>query len=286
MPYLPIYMTYQSYLQQQSFYGACLSALAYEREEEWETYLVEATAALEARKLPTENELVPHALYVRHPAGYSIAVEGTVNSTQWLSYPVQAGMTTFEGIPGELFAPFAESGRSIYLALRPRIDRKYPLFLTGHSLGGAAAHVVAALFRRDGYRIAGVYTFGAPKVGTKPLHAWYDVPAFHVANEGDVVPFMPPDLCATVSVDFQVGPRVPVCYNLGRRIDVGDLVAQIGPAELLQRYHEGIQGIGRGIGSTHVIATYLRELWTTMEKASRNQLLDLAQVVTLLGYLQ
>lgn len=45
-----------------------------------------------------------------------------------------------------------------------------PLYVTGHSLGGAAATLYAAWVssdREDGHRLAGLTTFGAPKAGSR-----------------------------------------------------------------------------------------------------------------------
>lgn len=71
-----------------------------------------------------------------------------------------------------------------------------PIFLTGHSLGGAVALVAsAALSGVDslGGRIAAVYTFGAPRVGGANFARVIKAPHYRVVNEGDVVPLVPPN---------------------------------------------------------------------------------------------
>lgn len=69
------------------------------------------------------------------------------------------------------------------------------VYLTGHSLGGAVALVASAAFggRDDlGSRIAAVYTFGSPRVGSRDFPAIVKAPHYRIVNSGDVVPLIPP----------------------------------------------------------------------------------------------
>jgi hypothetical protein len=77
-------------------------------------------------------------------------------------------------------------------AQRPEL----PLYLTGHSLGGALALVAAAAFGGTdglGDRIAAVYTFGAPRVGGPDFPVIVKAPHYRVVNSGDAVPLVPPN---------------------------------------------------------------------------------------------
>lgn len=70
-----------------------------------------------------------------------------------------------------------------------------PIFLTGHSLGGALALVASAAYSgedRLGSRIAAVYTFGAPRVGAKSFQDVVKAPHHRVVNHYDLVPNVPP----------------------------------------------------------------------------------------------
>lgn len=70
-----------------------------------------------------------------------------------------------------------------------------PIYLTGHSLGGALALVASAALSADpklGARIAAVYTFGAPRVGTRIFAEIVKAPHYRVVNSGDLVPLLPP----------------------------------------------------------------------------------------------
>jgi triacylglycerol lipase len=70
-----------------------------------------------------------------------------------------------------------------------------PIYLTGHSLGGALALVASAALGGDparGDRIAAVYTFGAPRVGQRNFSEIVKAPHYRVVNSGDLVPLVPP----------------------------------------------------------------------------------------------
>ena len=54
--------------------------------------------------------------------------------------------------------------------LSPFLSKEKRVIVTGHSLGGAAAHLLAAVLYKEGYHI-NLYTFGAPPVGNEAFVA-------------------------------------------------------------------------------------------------------------------
>ena len=71
----------------------------------------------------------------------------------------------------------------------PQVKGK-PLFITGHSLGGAVATIAAR--RLDAERqIAACYTFGSPRVGTEAWVAQIKTPIYRIVNSADPVPMVP-----------------------------------------------------------------------------------------------
>lgn len=66
---------------------------------------------------------------------------------------------------------------------------RLPVYLTGHSLGGALATLAA--WYLPGERLAACYTFGAPRVGDKRLADKYRIPIYRVVNTADPIPRLP-----------------------------------------------------------------------------------------------
>ena len=70
-----------------------------------------------------------------------------------------------------------------------------PLFITGHSLGGALALLAAKLVAPD---VNGAcYTFGAPRVGNYEYFRNVRTPVYRVVNSADLVPRVPPGALMT-----------------------------------------------------------------------------------------
>jgi hypothetical protein len=78
-------------------------------------------------------------------------------------------------------------------AERKQSDR--PIWITGHSLGGALAFLAAWLFRRKFVNIHQVYTFGAPMIGNalavQALDREYPDKIFRFVNYPDPIPKLP-----------------------------------------------------------------------------------------------
>ncbi len=70
------------------------------------------------------------------------------------------------------------------------------LWVTGHSLGGALAALAAVSLEYQGFRVAGLYTFGQPRVGgwgfCRMVNARMGDRIFRYVNNNDVVPLIPP----------------------------------------------------------------------------------------------
>jgi hypothetical protein len=73
----------------------------------------------------------------------------------------------------------------------------FPIFISGHSLGGALATVAAASLVKQGLKnIQGVYTFGQPRVGdfifVSEIGRALKGKVFRFVNNNDIVPHVPP----------------------------------------------------------------------------------------------
>ena len=77
------------------------------------------------------------------------------------------------------------------------LNTKHQVWLTGHSLGGALAVLLAATMLESGLPVHGLYTFGAPRVGDRKFartlnDSLRDVAAnWRVVNKDDIVPHVP-----------------------------------------------------------------------------------------------
>jgi len=73
--------------------------------------------------------------------------------------------------------------------------QKTRLWVTGHSLGGALAKLWALWAAARGHDVAGVYTFGQPRVGDASFALLYDsvlrARSFRVVHADDIVPRVP-----------------------------------------------------------------------------------------------
>ncbi len=71
------------------------------------------------------------------------------------------------------------------------IGQDLPLYITGHSLGGALAAIACARLRPSD-RIAACYTFGCPRVGdTEFAEQLWRVPVYRLVHASDIVPRVP-----------------------------------------------------------------------------------------------
>ena len=62
-----------------------------------------------------------------------------------------------------------------------------PIWITGHSLGGAFAIHAASRFKANG-----CYTFGTPRVGSKKFNNTILTPVYRVAKNNDIITRLPP----------------------------------------------------------------------------------------------
>ena len=93
----------------------------------------------------------------------------------------------------EIHQGFLLSARDIYQQILPEINPEYKINTIGHSLGGAAAIIIAMMLDAQGYSIGEVITFGQPKVtnitGTRKFN---HMNIKRLVTPKDIVPLTPP----------------------------------------------------------------------------------------------
>ena len=85
-----------------------------------------------------------------------------------------------------------------FKAVEPKIQKNlktpelkgFPLYITGHSLGGALAVVATYCLSNDS--VGACYTFGGPRVGNLLFGQSIKTPVYRVINAADLVPRLPP----------------------------------------------------------------------------------------------
>ena len=130
-----------------------------------------------------------------------VAFRGTQEPTDYLT---NARVTPREWQNvGFVHSGFGKGVDSVWKQLTKALDAPHleglPLWMTGHSLGGALATLAAAWGEiNEGRPIAGLYTFGCPRVGD-PQEFYTNVTKklgdriYRVVHEPDVVPQVPPE---------------------------------------------------------------------------------------------
>ena len=126
-----------------------------------------------------------------------VSFRGTENEQDWktnLRYsltPVDFPQAEGREPTGKVHQGFRDAFRSV----RDQVDRYLPcaeglpIFITGHSLGGALAALAAAHW--SGWGLMACYTFGAPRVGNKGFSSSLRIPVYRVVNPLDPVPLVP-----------------------------------------------------------------------------------------------
>ncbi len=126
-----------------------------------------------------------------------VSFRGTENVRDWetnLRYsltPVDFPQPSTNESMGRVHQGFLDA----FVSVRDQVDRYMPyvvgvpVFITGHSLGGALATLGAA--HLSGWGLAACYTFGAPRVGNKSFSSSLRTPVYRVVNPLDTVPSVP-----------------------------------------------------------------------------------------------
>lgn len=90
----------------------------------------------------------------------------------------------------------SESWPAVFSAVEAEVQKRdRPLWITGHSLGGALAHLSAWMLHRKFINVHQVYTYGAPMIGNKDacesIDHEFKGKVFRYANGPDPVPKLP-----------------------------------------------------------------------------------------------
>lgn len=136
-----------------------------------------------------------------------VAFRGTESLRDWIT---DAEFSTQDlGDGAEVHRGFHQAWMSIRARVMESLPKdKSPVLFTGHSLGGALATLAAIAAVAEGVNVAGVYTFGQPRVGNSVWAKAYDQAlknkTWRLVNRQDPVPRMPPALAGYRHVGNEV----------------------------------------------------------------------------------
>lgn len=123
-----------------------------------------------------------------------VALRGTDDANDWWN-DLQFGQV--DDYVGKVHSGFYAAANNVWKEMTRLLGKWWQqgdvVWVAGHSLGGAMATLATNWLDHDKYNIAGVFTFGQPRVGNNPYADAYPAPDSHYrfVNNKDIVPQVP-----------------------------------------------------------------------------------------------
>ncbi len=136
----------------------------------------------------------PPTLIFQDPdAFFKVVVEDWLNDAN-------AALVSGTDLPGKIHRGFLASldalWPKLFEFLQANHDKTQPLYVTGHSKGGALAFLAAYRLLTKGFPPSAIYTFAAPRAGDAGFAALFDVDlkpkTCRLEYRDDIVPHLPP----------------------------------------------------------------------------------------------
>ena len=183
--------------------------------------LGEAIAAMYRGDLPPTNGAnetdTQYRLEEWKPGQFTLIFPGTASQRDWRTDAqiLKTGWDENSMVHRGFAAAYRSVGAEILSELLDK--RAESVVIAGHSLGGALATLAVEVIADAGCDIAGVYTFGSPRVGNGAFARSYnedmaDV-TFRIVNARDPVPWLPFPLPVRTGLYTHVGQRVYLTHD-------------------------------------------------------------------------
>ena len=165
-----------------------------------DTYLTDSER--EAQLLQQGQTLIHQATLADSQVSYflsqgngvqTIAIRGTANLAN-VMVDLDIEFQPDERLGITLHNGFRSAAEAVFNDVRPRLVAGMPVQITGHSLGGAIAVVLAMYLKHEtAMQITQVITFGQPKAtNVTGADIYASIPLIRVVTQKDLVPLVPP----------------------------------------------------------------------------------------------
>lgn len=187
----------QAYSDRTAWLMACLSELAY-AEFNPQQELQQKLASIRMQLVTTFDKDGTQAMLVSNNEFIALAFRGTeATSIKDIKTDIKAKTTKCE-TGGKMHMGFKEAFDKAAVDIQDKVNKDRhqgkPLFITGHSLGGALAAIATKKLRHKNGGIAACYTYGSPRVGNKEWTANIKSPIYRLVNAADFVTILPPSI--------------------------------------------------------------------------------------------
>ena len=229
MPFLPFTSQYQPI---NAYWMARFSKIAYVKKSNEAPDKVKIKAALKKidpkfKAVEGFNEKSSQGIVIQHEDFVVAAFRGTDEIADWLD---NLNAVPKPGPLGDVHNGFYRALMDIWPQMKtvirgfrtkPEGQPDRPLWLTGHSLGGAMATLAAATLIEADETFYGAYTYGSPRVGDRDFARTFNIEAkskfFRFQNNADIVTRVP----ARIMGYSHVGSFVYIADDKTLSTDVG-----------------------------------------------------------------
>lgn len=182
-----------------------VETFTYDNEQEKQNLISELTD-LEAELLKTFNARGSQAILIGTSKFLVLSFRGT-EPNSWRDIKADANAVLKKcKTGGKVHSGFDAAFNEIEVDIIRALERfpNIPLFITGHSLGGALATIAAKRLVHSGGNAA-CYTFGSPRVADDHWLMTMKTPIYRVVNAADSVTMVPPPDVFITSVSWILG---------------------------------------------------------------------------------
>ncbi|MGA1941319.1 lipase family protein [Arcobacter sp. YIC-310] len=265
----------------------------YDHEEEIKK-LKEELSFLNLELVKTFDNNGTQAIIIKNDSFYVLAFRGTeVTSIKDIKADLKANIRVCES-GGKMHTGFYDAFNEVYIDIQNYLNslekEDKPLFITGHSLGGALAIVATKKLKYS--KIAACYTYGSPRVGNEEWMNGIKTPIYRIVNSADPVTMLPPGgdlitfttwilrLLRLTKLSKNLSDKFGGYYHLGymrflTNVDVGDyksakLLYSVTLMRRLRAYYKKVRAIS-DLPSDHSISVYRKKLKSIAIEKNKNK---------------